>query len=702
MVVIGRYSKGWSIITLVLAKQIFQLYKTNGMLFVSQYCAMCQISLMKFMSDSPDRGVLPAKSTWCGLTRCGLPKLIASSHRKLLRRRDANARRIAQVYLTIFALGRLYKRAKTFPNLVPIESPLIYKDGDQPIWEDLIFSLKKELPELIFSSFPKCLREIELGFSWKPSWSSGPSSLKAKENSNMLSLGVDSYLFFEMFNTRRHYLKNILKEGQEESKYLFSLVKIISMYWYPRRIHLAGSDLEPIPGDSFEEFVRKTYPSELDPIIKRIKPKAFGKLGRKYEGGGKVRVFTIADSIRQSLLRPIHNWVMQILRNIPQDGTYHQLEPLKRLVKLTKGKGPVFCYDLSAATDRFPADLQRDLLSWAFGSEAADSWLKLMTEPLFFVPWANEEYGPFTNFEVGQPLGLYSSWPVFTLTHHLLVQYCAGANRSGKWFHHYALLGDDIVIADRAVATRYRTVISILGLEISEKKSLISERCCMEFAKRFICDGVDISPISYKVVFSLIPQTLGSLVERIREFRDVRRSEPYRWSGAGFRTLSKSLYPKNCGKRWKRLHLILTSPKGPFALPPLWWHSFYASRPVTEQAVAVVRASLLSKLKMDFNPSLGNYSHYIGESTREDVVMGNWLLTYYRLITPFLLDVMKSTDLTPWYTRPTMSETPFRTNRIELVRFGLMFTLWERVLSVSRRPSLLSIEPHDADVPTGI
>lgn len=42
---------------------------------------------------------------------------------------------------------------------------------------------------------------------------------------------------------------------------------------------------------------------------------------------------------------------------------------------------------------------------------------------------------------------LFSSWPLFTLTHHMVVW--LAANRVG-W--DYAILGDDTVIADSAVA----------------------------------------------------------------------------------------------------------------------------------------------------------------------------------------------------------------------------------------------------------
>lgn len=55
----------------------------------------------------------------------------------------------------------------------------------------------------------------------------------------------------------------------------------------------------------------------------------------------------------------------------------------------------------------------------------------------------------------GQLLGFYGSWPVFTLTHHMLVWYAAWRIRPGVKFLDYALLGDDNVIADPVVAKSY-------------------------------------------------------------------------------------------------------------------------------------------------------------------------------------------------------------------------------------------------------
>jgi hypothetical protein len=77
-----------------------------------------------------------------------------------------------------------------------------------------------------------------------------------------------------------------------------------------------------------------------------------------------------------------------------------------------------------------------------------------------------------------------SAWGILALTHHVLVQ--VTALRAGKpGFTAYAVLGDDIVIADDAVASEYLAIMARLGVSINLLKSL--ESCdFQELAKRWV------------------------------------------------------------------------------------------------------------------------------------------------------------------------------------------------------------------------
>jgi len=63
-----------------------------------------------------------------------------------------------------------------------------------------------------------------------------------------------------------------------------------------------------------------------------------GKLGLKHEAAGKVRVFAMVDAWTNWLLKPLHSMLFDHLRGIPQDGTFDQLKPIRRLQKEGKTK----------------------------------------------------------------------------------------------------------------------------------------------------------------------------------------------------------------------------------------------------------------------------------------------------------------------------------------------------------------------------
>lgn len=61
-------------------------------------------------------------------------------------------------------------------------------------------------------------------------------------------------------------------------------------------------------------------------------------------------------------------------------------------------------------------------------------------------------------------LGYYSSWPLFALTHHAMIWWCAEQVYPQRVFYRYAVLGDDVVIADEQVAKVYEHALSQMGV----------------------------------------------------------------------------------------------------------------------------------------------------------------------------------------------------------------------------------------------
>lgn len=121
-------------------------------------------------------------------------------------------------------------------------------------------------------------------------------------------------------------------------------------------------------------------------------------------------------------------------------------------------------------------------------------------------------------------MGALSSWAMLALTHHFLVQFCAwnaGVITTDKkeWFQDYAILGDDIVIANKQVALRYIRVMKVIGVGLGLHKSLISTRgIALEFAKRTFYNGVDVSPISLLELQSAFSAPAAA-VELVRKYK---------------------------------------------------------------------------------------------------------------------------------------------------------------------------------------
>lgn len=137
-------------------------------------------------------------------------------------------------------------------------------------------------------------------------------------------------------------------------------------------------------------------------------------------------------------------------------------------------------------------------------------------------------------FRTGQPLGLYASWPLLTLTHHLAVQFVAQRAGLKLPFRDYALLGDDIDICHSQVAKGYLALMEAMDVSISEAKSIVSDNGSAEFAKRFIWSYRGVSPLSAKWIAGVNHTLLLSpLLTRVRDFREVRLSEALRLSGKG-------------------------------------------------------------------------------------------------------------------------------------------------------------------------
>jgi hypothetical protein len=131
----------------------------------------------------------------------------------------------------------------------------------------------------------------------------------------------------------------------------------------------------------------------------------FGRLVALKEAAAKIRIIAIVDPMTQWVLRPLHRWIFAILGDIPQDGTFNQIKPVDRLMKIVRQDKDKFVgsCDMSAATDRLPIVLQKAILAAKFGEKFASHWMSLLV--------ARDYWKSFTprRYAVGQPMGALSS-----------------------------------------------------------------------------------------------------------------------------------------------------------------------------------------------------------------------------------------------------------------------------------------------------
>lgn len=228
---------------------------------------------------------------------------------------------------------------------------------------------------------------------------------------------------------------------------------------------------------------------------------------------GKSRIIAVLDYWTQSALKPLHITVMAMLRRMKGDCTFNQQKFHSWLPRV----GPYYSLDLSNATDRFPVEFQREILSHMTNPEYAKAWQRLLTEQEFTASWNQETY----KYAAGQPMGAYSSWAIFTLCHHLVVRIAAmRAGYSPQWSK-YALLGDDIVLTDSKVKEAYSSIMESLGVSISPTKSHVSQDT-YEMAKRWIHRGHEITGAPIKQIlkgassisFMDVVQTINDIEDR--------------------------------------------------------------------------------------------------------------------------------------------------------------------------------------------
>jgi hypothetical protein len=467
---------------LKLGTSISRLIKTNGFNFTFQYLKECVRLVTKYLAGTPD--LTYRSGVRVRVNRHGLPVIIPSELRVLLGTVGTSVI-VTRAVLTALNIFRTFP-TKVKPDLSSVIEPF---SG---------LSRTIHMDRKVVRGF---LRGHKISFGYIRGFiseSAGPIAKRATWGSGIDALALLLYPY-SAFSVMRFLI------NRKAYLYLASLLSL----WIT---------LGPIYVATWVIGVNRRLP--------------IGRLSVVYDQAGKARIVAMPSFWIQLCLRPLHDSIFRFLKEIPQDGTYNQLGPLN-LLKANPNKGHDFsCYDLSAATDRLPIDLQVEILN-LIGLDGS-IWKDLLD-----IPW--QFHGKEYRYAVGQPMGAYSSWGMLALTHHLIVK--TAASRVGiSNFQFYAVLGDDIVINHNEVAAEYCRIMEVLGVKINPNKSVVSKHL-IEFAKRLSTPHVDLSPVGAGAILSVMrkPALIGAFLTELNQksmantsgmVRELLNDVPFKSKGA--------------------------------------------------------------------------------------------------------------------------------------------------------------------------
>jgi len=478
------------------------------------------------------------------------------------------------------------------PKLIPLYLRLLIVAGDERAIAACLFAL--DVGRMYIYAGPDSTSSITekpsissadatLFATWVPIISSCMEKPEIKKNNYSGSfVDEDKSEYVTILGLVKYFFTN--KAGPNGHALLSSVFDSVALTRSPVLFGLFASYCEIIGNHNLPIIVRRmsaiteavisSVSSMFDVYIPNFRN---GKIGRVYTANGKCRLVAIPSYFVQIIFKPIHLLIFSILRRIPTDCTFDQDGGVKRISDI--GGSDLRSYDLSSATDRLPLVVQIPvvaiLATWCgfdpqTASRLATIWASIIrTIDFTLLPRVKGHKEKTLRYRCGHPMGTYSSWAVFTLTHHILVQMCAYFALSGVkpgdgepslpqgitmtltdpmvklfrrisrsfsktqprsdnplfsqsgWYLRYQLLGDDIVLFcgtdfEKTVADWYFYFCNLIGVKINPAKGFSSTNGSFEFAKRFVRSGVHLNTIYWgEWNFSLNPFDITSRVRKM-------------------------------------------------------------------------------------------------------------------------------------------------------------------------------------------
>jgi hypothetical protein len=439
----------------ILRSRIITLVKKSGFQFTFKYMKVVLHLVIRFLSGRPILIYAPKGMPYISIDKHGLPKVLPLEIRHFLKDCD-----LSKDSKSVGAILSLLSIFRVFPTHVKPKLDTIVSDFTGSIKTFSSNKLKLACSDLLKG----CIKR-EPNFDCKiiGGESAGPNGFKAAWTS-----GIDALAFIH------------------EPKLLYSLSL---WFWRYSKVMLIWLWFLICIG-----LIPYTLLYIFSPVL-RSNPLIVGKLSTVYNVAGKARVIAITNWWIQCAFKPLHDSLFNILKDIPEDGTFDQDKPLDILLSKDL-ESQIYSFDLSAATDRLPMEIQRDILNIIYSGNIGILWYNILKN----INWKYDK--SYYKYSVGQPMGAYSSWAMLAVTHHVITR-LASIEAGHSNFSDYAVLGDDFVIRNDKVADQYLIIMKLLGVEINLDKSVISNRFS-EFAKRLKGVNINITPIGPGLILRFI------------------------------------------------------------------------------------------------------------------------------------------------------------------------------------------------------
>jgi len=217
-----------------------------------------------------------------------------------------------------------------------------------------------------------------------------------------------------------------------------------------------------------------------------------GSISMIPELGEKYRVVASPNVGLLCMNNPLREVLSHMTQTLKTQGVSSHENTTKELQAMVDGRRTFHSFDMTAFTDRFPYLLQRNLLTVLRDNHVITDY-DIKVQDLICHAQFDFRKEP-VQYAVGTPMGTFASFPLASLSNgivaHLCYETAIGHKVNPSKDCPYRIIGDDTVIYHDKAAAIYRNVMTELGVEIDDNKSLSSNQAVQMCSKWITSTGV--------------------------------------------------------------------------------------------------------------------------------------------------------------------------------------------------------------------